>query len=67
MKSKKETGAKRQELLEQVARSNADPIVLKGSRHSDSSVGVWGVGNGKTVSFTLGEVRAKREELEPQC
>ena len=66
MSFKNRNNAKRQEMLEKAARLY-DPIAVKGSRHSDSSDAVWNIGDGKTASFTIGEVKAKREELEQQC
>ena len=65
MKSRKKMG--REEILDAVARSNEDPLVLKGSMNSDYSSGSWGVPNtGITGRFTVGEVRKRRAEIQQE-
>jgi len=54
----------KEELLEDVARRNEQPIVVKGHLDCDESSAVWVTSNNTFVCFTVGEVRKKREELQ---
>ena len=62
-KSGKEPSS-REDLLEDVARRNEQPIVVNGHLDCDESSAVWVTSNAKFARFTIGEVRRKREELE---
>ena len=63
MKFRKEA-ISRDELLEDVARRNEQPIVVNGNLDCDESSAVWVTSNATFARFTIGEVRKKREELQ---
>lgn len=54
----------KEQLLEDVARRNEQPIVVNGNLDCDESSAIWVTSNATFARFTIGEVRKKREELQ---
>jgi len=46
-----------------VAKTNQEPIVVRGHIECDETPAVWATSDGRLAWFTIGEVRKKREEL----
>ena len=53
----------REERLLDVAKTNQEPIVVRGHIECDETPAVWATSDGRLAWFTIGEVRKKREEL----